>query len=268
MANLQSNIHPVPIFYSYAHADEDLKDKLEKHLSGLRQQGFISEWHDRQIVAGTDWAKAIDKHLNTASIILLLISPDFISSNYSYSIEMQRALERQRTGDAIVIPIILRPVDWQEAPFAHLQSLPRDAKPITTWQNQDEAFLNVATGIRHTIEKLLRSSSLSNHIPSIPGNNPVLSFQDKSSLVDKLLDCSSLRTKDTRETIVKQLPDRISDKIERHSTARFDIMSIVDTCLEYPGSLEELITITRFFEGNSISMKNLDNFLKTLFTTT
>lgn len=80
---------PITIFYSYAHEDEKLRERLEKHLSLLRQQGVITEWYDRQIVAGTDWTQAIDNHLKTASIILLLISPDFLASDYCYSIEMK-----------------------------------------------------------------------------------------------------------------------------------------------------------------------------------
>ncbi len=118
---------PVTIFYSYAHADELLRQELEKHLSSFRQQGLISEWHDRQILAGTDWKGALDKHLNAASVILLLISPDFLASDYCYGIEMQCALERHDKGSACIIPIMLRPVDLQGVPLAHLQWLPRDA---------------------------------------------------------------------------------------------------------------------------------------------
>ena len=124
---------PVTLFYSYAHEDEALRDELENHLSLLRRQGIISSWYDRQIVPGTDWSREIDVHLNAASIILLLISPDFLASDYCYSVELDRAMARHRDGEAHVIPIILRPVDWQGAPFASLQGLPRDMKPVTTW---------------------------------------------------------------------------------------------------------------------------------------
>src|SRR5438874_2288017 len=96
---------PLTIFYSYAHEDESLQKQLERHLSLLRRQGLISGWHDRQIVAGTEWAQEIDARLETASIILLLISSDFLASDYCYGIEMQRALERHQRGEARVIPI-------------------------------------------------------------------------------------------------------------------------------------------------------------------
>jgi len=158
-------ISPVTIFYSYAHEDERYRKKLENHLSLMRRQGMIAEFHDRKIVPGTDWAKAIDEHLGVAAVILLLISPDFIASDYRYGIEMQRALERHRAGAARVIPILLRPVDWKEASFAHLQPLPQNGKPVTRWRHQDDAFLDVAKGIREAIE------SMSLHITNILPDN-------------------------------------------------------------------------------------------------
>src|ERR1700726_1357463 len=112
----QEELQPIELFYSYAHRDERLRKRLETHLSVLRQQGVITEWHDRKIVAGTDWKQSIDAHLMTATVILLLVSPDFLASDYCYGVEMQRALARHGAGEASVIPVILRPVDWQGAP--------------------------------------------------------------------------------------------------------------------------------------------------------
>jgi hypothetical protein len=106
---------PIEIFYSYAHEDEKQRKELDKHLYNMRRQGLIAEWYDRDISAGMEWEHEIDIHLNTAQIILLLISPDFMASDYCYSIEMQRAMERHEAGEARVIPIILKHVDWQDA---------------------------------------------------------------------------------------------------------------------------------------------------------
>src|SRR5690348_13209223 len=97
---------PLSVFVSYAHEDEPLRQQLESHLSLLRRQELVASWHDRQIIPGADWSQEIDEHLETASIILLLISPDFLASDYCYDVEMQRALERHRRGEALVIPII------------------------------------------------------------------------------------------------------------------------------------------------------------------
>ncbi|HWS83903.1 MAG TPA: toll/interleukin-1 receptor domain-containing protein [Ktedonobacteraceae bacterium] len=146
----------ITLFYSYAHNDESLRNELDKHLSLLRNQGLIAQWHDRDITAGTEWANQINDHLNTAHIILLLISSDFLGSEYCYSIEMKRALERHEIGEARVIPILLRPVDWRDAPFSMLQALPKNAQPITTWKNRDLAFEDIAKQIRKVVDELRR----------------------------------------------------------------------------------------------------------------
>lgn len=144
----------IEVFFSYSHRDEDLRIELETHLSILQRQKVIQGWHDRKISAGTEWAGQIDQHLNTAHVILLLISPAFVASDYCYDIEMQRALERHHAGEAYVIPIMLRPIDIEGTPFCKLQLLPRDACPVTTWSNRDEAFLDVARGIRKVVNDL------------------------------------------------------------------------------------------------------------------
>ena len=150
-------VTPLEVFISYAHADETLRKELEKHLSLLQQRKLITGWHDRQIPAGAEWEGEIDAHLNSAQIILLLISADFLASRYCYSIEMKRAFERHEAGEARVIPIILRPVDWEQEPSLHkLQALPTSAKAVTTWQTPptyDEAFLDIARGIRKVVEE-------------------------------------------------------------------------------------------------------------------
>ncbi len=137
---------PIKVFFCYAHEDEALLKKLKTHLRPLQRQGLVNIWYDRDISAGTDWEQQIKEQLNTAQIILLLVSPDFMDSDYCYGIEMQRALERHERGEACVIPVILRPVIWQGAPFGKLQALPTDVKPVisSSWHSMDEAFLNVA----------------------------------------------------------------------------------------------------------------------------
>ncbi len=142
------------LFYSYSHRDETLRNDLETHLALLRRQEIIASWHDRQISVGQEWEGQIDRHLEEADIILLLISSDFLASDYCYDIEMQRALARHEAADAVVIPVMIRPVDRTDAPFETLQALPTDARPVTTWDNQDEAWLNVAQGIRQAAERL------------------------------------------------------------------------------------------------------------------
>lgn len=136
------------LFFSYSHRDEALRDRLEVHLAGLKREGAISTWHDRRITAGDVLDERIDENLESADIILLLVSPDFLASDYCHDVEMQRALARHEEGTARVIPVILRPCDWKHSPFAHLLAAPTDGNPITKWANEDEAFLDVVQKIR------------------------------------------------------------------------------------------------------------------------
>src|SRR5581483_3544212 len=101
-------IEPLELFYSYAHEDEALRNELEKHLKLLHRQGYLTQWHDRQILPGNVRAEEIDAHLTTARIIVVLVSPDFMASDYCYGIEMQQAMSRHKAGDATVIPVMLR----------------------------------------------------------------------------------------------------------------------------------------------------------------
>jgi len=145
---------PVKLFYSYSHKDEDLRDRLEVHLAALKRNNIISEWHDRRIMPGSEWAGEIATQLDAADIILLLVSPDFLASEYCCDREVRRAMKRHEAGKARVVPVILRPVHWDDMPFSKLQALPRDGKPVTTWSNTDEAFESVAKGIRSIVTRL------------------------------------------------------------------------------------------------------------------
>lgn len=142
------------LFFSYSHTDEALRDQLEKQLAMLRRQGVIETWHDRRIGAGQNIDQEINEHINQDEIILLLVSSDFLASDYCYDIEMKRAMERHRAGEATVIPVILRACDWHHAPFGKLKAAPRDGKPITLWPDIDEAFLQVAKAVREAAERL------------------------------------------------------------------------------------------------------------------
>jgi GTPase SAR1 family protein len=159
IAETKAEFKSLEVFISYSHHDEALREELGKHLSALRRENVIGFWHDRMIGAGEEWRGEIDRRLEQAGIILPLVSPDFIASEYCYDIETKRALERHAAGEAVVIPIVLRPVDWLNTPLAELQSLPRDNRAVTLWPNQDAAFVEIAKGIRQAVEQLLRPSA-------------------------------------------------------------------------------------------------------------
>jgi len=155
--NEGGQMETIDLFYSYSHDDEKLRNKLEKHLSLLKRGGFIVEWHDRKILAGSNVNDQIDDNIKKAKIILLLVSASFLASDYCFGKEMTYALERHKKGEAKVIPIILRECDWKTAPFKDLLALPTDGKPVASrkWKTQDEAFANIAAGIRKVVKEII-----------------------------------------------------------------------------------------------------------------
>ena len=149
-----SDKNPVRVFCSYSHEDEKLRKQLETHLAAMRRSGLVDSWSDREIVPGTNWEAEINEELEAADIVLMLVSPAFIASDFCYSVELRRALERFKNGEALLIPVSLRPCDWKDTPLAGLQALPAGAKPVTEWSNRDKALLDVTKGIRRAIEYL------------------------------------------------------------------------------------------------------------------
>lgn len=144
---------PATVFISYSHADETHRRNLDKALTVLRRQGMVSLWSDRTIEVGDDWKGMIDSRLEEADVIILLVSSDFVASDYCWDEEMTRAMERHAAGTARVIPIFIRDCDWTGAPFAKLQGVPDPQRPVTSWPNQDEAWAVVAKAIRHAISR-------------------------------------------------------------------------------------------------------------------
>lgn len=148
---MPSSRPPARLFYSYSRRDAKLCEQLEAHLSLLRRQGYISEWHERCVTAGQEWRNQVDHYLEEAEVILLLISADFLTSDYHYDVEVTRAMERHQRGEARVIPILLRPVDLTGAPFAGLPCLPSNGRPVTNWKDLDRAWKDVAIGLRRAL---------------------------------------------------------------------------------------------------------------------
>jgi formylglycine-generating enzyme required for sulfatase activity len=152
MADQGDRDKPISLFYSYAHEDEALRLKLETHLAVLKRGGLIAEWHDRKLEPGAAWQAEIDRHLTSADIVLLLLSSDFIASDYCWGEEMTKALERHGRGETRVIPVILRHCHWQRTPLGSLQAVPKDGKPIRSWPDEDEAFVDVVAAIERSVQ--------------------------------------------------------------------------------------------------------------------
>lgn len=152
------------VFFSYSHKDEELRNELEVHLATLKREGLIEAWHDRKIRAGEEFERAIDEKLEEAAVVLLLVSPDFLASSYCYEKELERAMQRHKQGLTRVIPVILRPCDWQSTPLGKLLAAPTDGKPVTRWPDRDEAFLDV---VKHMRSALAETGAQSK--PTAPG---------------------------------------------------------------------------------------------------
>jgi internalin A len=146
----------IRLFISYSHTDDSLREELQTHLKLLQRQNIITAWDDRRIDPGQEWSRDINENLERADVIVLLVSPSFIESDYCYEKEMTRALERHENREACVIPVIVRDVNWRGAPFAKLQVLPKDGKAITLWEDRDSAWRNVSEALEKVIDEIRR----------------------------------------------------------------------------------------------------------------
>jgi internalin A len=156
---MRSEAGGVSLFFSYAHQDERYKNSLVTHLQLLRRQGTISTWSDRKTGAGENWREQILKELEGADIILLLISPDFLATDFCYNVELKRALERHRAGEAVAIPIIVRDSMLENSAFSDLQVLPEGGRAVDLWDKRDSAWRNVAEGIERAAERFRKLSA-------------------------------------------------------------------------------------------------------------
>jgi hypothetical protein len=154
-------VHAARVFISYAHANEPHCKRLAVHLSPLIRQGIIQQWHDRMIVPGANWSGDIDHHLEAADLVLLLVSADFVASDYCYTRELEIALRRNSAGLCRVVPIFVEPIDCSTLPLMGLQGLPRNAKPVSLWSNQEEAWRQVAVGVRKAVDEHMRAAASS-----------------------------------------------------------------------------------------------------------
>jgi tetratricopeptide (TPR) repeat protein len=211
----------VEIFCCYARKDQSLLNELRIHLIPLKRQGLITIWADTDIDAGIEWEKEVEKHLDTAQMILLLISPEFMASDYCYSVEMKRAMERHERGEARVIPIILRHTSWQLAPFGKLQPLPTGAKPVisSSWRNKNVAFHDVAEGIRKTIESLITKLALSTETISTVTTTNIGKVSTSSVPVQIPLFTPSIKNKRQASSYVSQLAKHYTEILDAYEQA-------------------------------------------------
>jgi hypothetical protein len=210
------------IFFAYSRVDSSYRERLDKHLSGLKRKEYINTWYDGKIEPGKEWEKEIDNQLSRADIILLLVSADFIASDYCYEHEMRKAISRHEKGDAVIVPVLLHPCDWHDTPFAKIQALPQNGKPIsdTYWHSAETAFSEIALRIKEVVERLLEVKS-----KQIKSVNEVLHEKDSelritlSQLEEKQLEVDILeeeisKMKNEKDQLLSTLTSLGQSKIE------------------------------------------------------
>lgn len=184
---------PVEIFCSYSHKDRELREEFEKHVAMMKRRNFIKVWHDQRILAGGDWKGEIDEHLNSADIIALFVSSDFLASDYCYEKEMKQAMRRQEQRDAFVVPVIVRSCDSSDAPFGHLQAIPTDALPVTKWKDRDEAWTDVADRLKITVMQVLQRNmtkvkeQVKRELPGLDLKKIFDSYQDRNDFENAMM---------------------------------------------------------------------------------
>ncbi len=140
----------VRIFVSYSHRDADARARLETHLAPLKREG-VTTWFDGDLNAGDKLDTGIARALRNAHVFVGLLSPDYLASNYCWKIEYKRAMGRRANGTMRVVAVVLRPCDWKSTTAAGFKLLPEDGREVTRWRSADDAFLNVAQGIRRVV---------------------------------------------------------------------------------------------------------------------
>lgn len=234
----KDDIRQLKVFIAYSREDNADRERLEKHLSTLKRNAAISTWYDGKIEAGKDWEREIKDALNLSDIILLLISPDFIDSDYCYDIEMNRALERHNTGDATVIPIIVRHCDWEDTPFSKIQLLPRNGQPLNSaaWPNIDEAFAHVCKEIKSIVQNVFASRA-----------NTINEYNEKIAKLDQEI-----------EALKKNKMDMIAEEEKQKATLESQLL-LINTAIDDYNKMHKFISNV---ENYNVLIKDLNEVFK------
>jgi hypothetical protein len=148
------------IFISYSHKDERFKDELVTMLAGLQRRGIVDTWQDRRIEPGDEWNTSIQDAMNDCDLALLLVSPDYLASRFIQEAEQPTLLQRRQEMQLRVIPIIVRPCQWQSEPvLKDLQALPKDGKAVIKFPKSSGARDQVWADIATIIEKRAKAKS-------------------------------------------------------------------------------------------------------------
>src|SRR5262245_5466127 len=232
---------PVTIFYSYSHKDEKYRNDLASSLALMKRQGLIREWYDRDLVPGDKWEDKIFGELESADLILLLVSRDLINSDFIWGQELKRAMDRDAAGEARVVPIVIRPAEWQGSPLGALQALPKNAKPVTLWQNRDSAWLDVANGIRKAIGELhagVKSKTTRTVTPVAPidkGQAPAVSRSPRAGATARPVERAAASAVVRRTIYTAENSEKLPGRVARSEGDPPTGDAAVDEAYEYVG---------------------------------
>lgn len=232
------------IFYSYSHKDERFRDELEVHLAPLVRNKRISEWHDRKIKPGEDWDAEINSELNSAHLIILLLSPDFLASDYCFGVEVEQALTKFKNGSAKIVPILIRPCLWEESPFSQLQIIPRDAKAVSSWTSMDDALVVIAGEIKKLVSSELPVSIV--ETSSLKPDSSLDLVRGQVRSYAQLYERTRQRMKPSEARTIRM--QQIFGKLRDLATASYPILDeLVDS--PSPGERLAAVAILQVFAG-------------------
>jgi len=241
-------MQPWRVFYSYSHSqpDADLREKLGTYLAPLRHQNKIEEWYDRKIEPGTNWNSEINARLDSAHLILLLLSANFFDSDYCLGIEVEKALTRLKRGEVKVVPILLRPCLWQRSPFSELQVIPRDAKAIRSWTSEDEALADVANEIAGIVSESLPPATVlpPDSCPAQGSESPIDLVRRQIRSYARLYERIRLRMRSSKERT--QRMDEIFDRMRKLAVASYPLLNEF-AASPSPGERLAAVAILRVF---------------------
>lgn len=216
------------IFLSYAKADRAYLDAARRHLRPLERQGLISVWDDTQLLPGEAWDAAIRRELAATDLILFLVSADLLATDYIWDTEVQEAMARAARGEVAVVPVIIRPCGWEDAPFAKYTALPTKGKPIATWAHPDEAWAEVAGRIRGFINE--NRSNL--NAPLLTTSSPASTqTADSKTIFEENIIVAEI-SKEERDRLTRQAFELIDDAYESAERKLSELKKLHNRALE------------------------------------
>ncbi len=177
---------PIKVFISYSRKDKEYKEELLEFLAPMRRNNVIQIWNDKDIVPGEQWEDELLERLTTADIVIFLVSPSLLNSDYIHRVEIKGAMERHKKGELVIIPILIRNSDFAESDFKTFQGLPADLKPVTTWDDRDSAWLSVTKGLKRVIESIQKKIEAKKATPSTQNNSTIPPSNPNTNTGDSL----------------------------------------------------------------------------------